>query len=215
MKSKFYKPILQKIQECSSPHSSAGKSPKSTHSAATSSNIINNNNSTSNLNALIEETFSGYNSGDEYERIVVCPKDGNLSPEDWDSRDKAFIKALSAERGFKIHEIVEDGACLFRSISLQIYGDQDMHEDIRQQTMDYIFKNREYFAQFVTEDINDYVSRKRKNHVHGNHIEIQAISEIYNRPVELYVYGVEPINIFNSDQMKNGCVEPLRLSYQV
>lgn len=50
------------------------------------------------------------------------------------------------------------------------------------------FKNREYFAQFVTEDIDSYVSRKRNNYVHGNHIEIQAISEIYNRPVELYTY---------------------------
>lgn len=50
------------------------------------------------------------------------------------------------------------------------------------------YKNREYFAQFVTEDIDSYVSRKRNNHVHGNHIEIQAISEIYNRPVELYSY---------------------------
>lgn len=50
------------------------------------------------------------------------------------------------------------------------------------------FQNREYFAQFVTEDITDYVSRKRNSHVHGNHIEIQAISEIYNRPVELYSY---------------------------
>ncbi len=32
----------------------------------------------------------------------------------------------------------EDGACLFRAISYQMYGDQDMHEHIRQQTMDYI-----------------------------------------------------------------------------
>lgn len=42
------------------------------------------------------------------------------------------------ERGFLVEEIAEDGACLFRAISLQIFGDQDMHEVIRQQTMDYI-----------------------------------------------------------------------------
>lgn len=67
--------------------------------------------------------------------------------------------------------------------------------------------------QFVTEDINNYVSRKRNNHVHGNHIEIQAISEIYNRPVEIYAYHTEPVNIFGQDQIKAG-VEPLRLLYQ-
>lgn len=49
-------------------------------------------------------------------------------------------------------------------------------------------QNREYFAQFLTEDIAGYISRKRKKNVHGNHIEIQAMSEIYNRPVELYCY---------------------------
>lgn len=45
----------------------------------------------------------------------------------------------------------EDGACLFRAISIQLYGDQEMHDLIRQRTMDYIFQNREYFAQFITE----------------------------------------------------------------
>lgn len=49
-------------------------------------------------------------------------------------------------------------------------------------------QNREYYMQFVTEDIDDYVLRKRNNYVHGNHIEIQAISEIFNRPVEIYAY---------------------------
>lgn len=52
------------------------------------------------------------------------------------------------------------------------------------------YQNREYFTQFVTEDIDSYVSRKRNNHVHGNHIEIQAISEIFNRPVEIYAYHI-------------------------
>lgn len=158
--------------------------------------------------------YSGYNSGDEH----IGQKE-DLTPEEWEERDKLFEKQMS-DRGFILEEIAEDGACLFRSISLQIFGDQEMHEVIRRQTMDYIvsyhitklnvnvmlicgerektynfkylhyfqYKNREYFAQFVTEDITSYVSRKRNNHVHGNHIEIQAMSEIYNRPVELYSY---------------------------
>lgn len=158
-----------------------------------------------------DDTYAGYNSGDEH----IGPKDGDAvaTLAEWQDRDQRFVKALGEVRGFDINEIAEDGACLFRSISLQLYGDQEMHEVIRQQTMDYIYKNREYFAQFVTEDIDSYVMRKRNNHVHGNHIEIQAISELYNRPVELYCYQTEPINIFNSDQLKNG-YEPLRLSYQ-
>lgn len=134
-----------------------------------------------------------------------------LTAEQWKERDDEFIAAI-AKRNLVIEEILDDGACLFRAIALQIYGDQEMHDDIRQQTMDYIQINKEYFAQFVTEDITKYISRKRKNNVHGNHIEIQAISEMYNRAVELFSYQTEPINIFRPEQLNNG-YEPFRLSY--
>lgn len=82
-----------------------------------------------------QNIYSGYNSGDEH----IGQKD-ELSTDEWEARDARF-KNLMYERGFVVEEIIEDGACLFRSISLQIYGDQDMHEDIRQQTMDYIVSN--------------------------------------------------------------------------
>lgn len=80
-----------------------------------------------------EETPSGYNSGDEHQ----AGRDAGLTEHEWKQRDEEFAKTLAKE-GLIVKEIEEDGACLFRSISLQIYGDQDMHEDIRQQTMDYI-----------------------------------------------------------------------------
>ncbi|KXJ68886.1 hypothetical protein RP20_CCG001245 [Aedes albopictus] len=214
-----YPPVLptvsnkkQAAPSCSSPMGNAGgRSPMSAIPSSSNLNVVatgSNSSNSINLKAAIEEALSGYNSGDEH----VGQKDAQLSPDEWKKRDDAFVKIMS-ERGFVIKDMVEDGACLFRAISMQIFGDQDMHEMIRQQTMDYIYQNREYFAQFVTEDINNYVTRKRANHVHGNHIEIQAMSEMYNRSVELYCYQLEPINIFNSEQLNNGN-EPLRLSYQ-
>ena len=119
---------------------------------------------------ILEEKVSGYNSGDEH----LESKENNLTSEEWKHRDEKFSKILTQERGLLIKEMEEDGACLFRAISYQIYGDQDMHDMIRQQTMDYIYQNREYFEQFLTEDIHSYVKRKRQNHLHGNHIEIQG-----------------------------------------
>ena len=119
---------------------------------------------------ILEEQVSGYNSGDEH----LESKENNLTSEEWKHRDEKFSKRLTQERGLLIKEMEEDGACLFRAISYQIYGDQDMHDMIRQQTMDYIYQNREYFEQFLTEDIHSYVKRKRQNHLHGNHIEIQG-----------------------------------------
>ena len=56
-------------------------------------------------------------------------------------------------------------------------------------------KNADYFAQYVTEDFVAYVNRKRQEFSHGNHVEIQALSEMYNRTVEVYHYstGAFPI----------------------
>ncbi|XP_017479766.1 PREDICTED: OTU domain-containing protein 5-A [Rhagoletis zephyria] len=163
---------------------------------------------TANLLKDVEETYSGYNSGDEH----LQPKEGSTTADEWQQRDEQFAKCM-AQRGYELRPVEEDGACLFRSISLQIYGDEEMHDVVRQHTMDYIYKNREYFSHFVTEDINSYIKRKRRKDSHGNHIEIQAMSEIYNRPVEVYSYKPTPINIFNSEQLNKGYA-PLRLSYQ-
>jgi OTU-like cysteine protease. len=49
--------------------------------------------------------------------------------------------------------------------------------------------NGDYFSQYVTEDFDTYVDRKRHEYVHGNHIEMQAMSEMYNRTVEVFCYG--------------------------
>lgn len=104
---------------------------------------------------ILEEKVSGYNSGDEH----LGTKEHNLSSEEWKMRDEKFSKSLS-ERGLKIQEMDEDGACLFRAISYQLYGDQEMHDVIRQQTMDYIYQNREYFAQFITEGNKNETTEK-------------------------------------------------------
>ena len=42
------------------------------------------------------------------------------------------------KRGFIIKRMGEDGACLFRAVSDQIYGDQEMHSMVRKHCMDYI-----------------------------------------------------------------------------
>lgn len=50
-------------------------------------------------------------------------------------------------------------------------------------------RNRDHFAQFITEDFDAYIRRKRDPHCYGNHAEIQAMSEMYNRNIEVYAYS--------------------------
>jgi hypothetical protein len=55
-----------------------------------------------------------------------------------------------------------------------------------------------------------YIARKRQARCFGNHLEMQAMSELYNRNIEVYSYSLQPINIFQAATNTN---EPIRLSY--
>ncbi|KAL1493028.1 hypothetical protein ABEB36_011170 [Hypothenemus hampei] len=165
----------------------------------------------SNKNIIVEkkEEPTGFNSEDEYDDSSV---DRLLTNEEWQKRDEFFSRCVSS-LGWEIKQMNEDGACLFRSIADQVYGDQEFHHQVRQDCMNYIVQNRDYFEPYVTEDFDKYVARKRTWHVHGNHLEIQAMSELYNRTIEVYCYQIKPINIFNYSNRILNSNEPIRLSY--
>ena len=130
-----------------------------------------------------------------------------------DDDDNAFVQALK-KKGLEIVEQAGDGNCLFRAISLQVYGDPNMHAEVRARCMDFMAVNEEHFGEFVTgETFKEYIARKRLDGVHGNNPEIQAISELYNRPVQVFTpdRGGSPINIFHKEY---GTADiPIRLSY--
>ena len=45
--------------------------------------------------------------------------------------------------------------------------------------------DRAHFKDYLDEDFEAYVARKLRDGVHGNNPEIQALSELFNRPVEV------------------------------
>ena len=48
--------------------------------------------------------------------------------------------------------------------------------------------NYDHYAAFVTEDFTQYIARKRLLDCYGNHLEITAMSELFNRNIEIYAY---------------------------
>ncbi|XP_017875487.1 OTU domain-containing protein 5-A isoform X5 [Ceratina calcarata] len=174
---------------------------------ATDAGVIANNRMAIAAANLEHELANGYNSGDEY----TGRTGNNLTLAEWQERDRWFEKRMR-KMGFVVKKMGEDGACLFRAVADQVYGDQEMHSVVRKHCMDYIASNQEFFSHFVAEDFSTYVDRKRQEYVHGNHIEMQAMSEMYNRSIQLYCYSTEPINIFHT--MVESDNEPIRLSYQ-
>ena len=63
--------------------------------------------------------------------------------------------------------------------------------------MDYIALERTFFSDYVVEDIDQYIETKRKDGEWGDDVEVQALSEIYARPIEIYVFGDKPIRTFH------------------
>ncbi|KAL5967246.1 OTU domain-containing protein 5-B [Taenia solium] len=130
----------------------------------------------------VTDLGTGNNSEDEYGRMSE-----NTSPNSAKSEGNALEQLLKEKKGWKVVRVHGDGACLFRSC-----------------------KNREHFSQYVTEDFDHYLHRKRQPNCFGNHLEIQAISELYNRPVEIYYNNVVPINVFHAEYSHD---VPIRLGY--
>ncbi|XP_015273598.1 PREDICTED: OTU domain-containing protein 5 [Gekko japonicus] len=85
-----------------------------------------------------DEAGAGYNSEDEYE--TAAARIESMDPATVEQQEHRFEKALREKKGFIIKQMKEDGACLFRAVADQVYGDQDMHEVVRKHCMDYLVK---------------------------------------------------------------------------
>ncbi|XP_037485554.1 OVARIAN TUMOR DOMAIN-containing deubiquitinating enzyme 6-like [Triticum dicoccoides] len=146
----------------------------------------------------------GYNSADEQGACYTSSYDDS-------EREHMFEHDLRRVKGFEIRKMAADGNCLFRAVADQVYGDPETYDMARQMCVDYMERERDHFSQFMTEGFTPYCKRKRKDKVYGNNIEIQAFAEMYNRPIHIYSYSTEPINIFQGSY--NTDVPPVRLSY--
>ncbi|CAN7128054.1 unnamed protein product [Brassica rapa subsp. narinosa] len=148
----------------------------------------------------------GYNSSDEHTPSFTPSHAGSGS-----EREHQFETEIRQSKGFEIRRMLEDGNCLFRAVADQVYGDSESYDLTRQMCMDYMEHERDHFSQFITEGFTSYLKRKRRDKVYGNNVEIQALAEMYNRPIHIYSYSTEPINIFQGSY--NTDTPPIRLSY--
>ncbi|MCL7032947.1 hypothetical protein MKW94_030262 [Papaver nudicaule] len=146
----------------------------------------------------------GYNSADEQNHCFRSSYDDA-------EREHQFEIDIRRGKGLEVKRMLEDGNCLFRAVADQVYGDTEAYDLTRQMCIDYMERERDHFSQFITEGFTSYCKRKRRDKVYGNNVEIQALCEMYNRPIHIYSYSTEPINTFHGSY--NTDTPPIRLSY--
>jgi OTU domain-containing protein 5 len=87
-----------------------------------------------------------------------------------------------------LKRIVGDGNCLFHAVSHQLYGTEKFHGVVRAACMDHMERQAQFYSQFVVGGatrFKEYIRLKRMDGVWGDDPEIQAICELYDRPVEV------------------------------
>lgn len=130
-----------------------------------------------------------------------------------EEREAAF-RAELARVQWRIAVVRADGNCLFRALAYAIWGDEELHAQLRARVMDYIADERDYFSQFVAEDFRRYVRRKRRDGTHGNHVELQAAADMLNVRIEVYAYSLMPVAVIDGwNRRTESGAPPVRLSF--
>lgn len=107
--------------------------------------------------------------------------------------EQSFRQRLQRETGFVVVDCDADGNCLFRAVAHQIYGSVDRHAEVRAACMDYIERNASYFRTFIADEpIEAYVSARRRDKVWGDHLELVALREMFNKQVEVFRHDAPP-----------------------
>ena len=69
--------------------------------------------------------------------------------------------------------------------------------------MDYILSEKKYFQSYIEggkSEIVEYCKHKKQVGVWGDDLELQAIREIYNIPIEVYAYSCKPMKTFHENK---------------
>jgi OTU domain-containing protein 6 len=97
--------------------------------------------------------------------------------------------------GFTIKDIKADGHCLFTSVAHQLAlrsGEQLTNQacfEMRKIATSYMRSNPDSFAPFIEGDLSEYCDNMSNTASWGGQIEIQALSDALQTPVEVYAAG--------------------------
>lgn len=93
---------------------------------------------------------------------------------------------LSAKFALRVSKvIIGDGNCMFRAVSLHLYGTQDRHMTVRGKAIDHLSRHPELLA--FMEDRNHYLSDMEKEGTWGDELMLTTIAATYN--ITLLVYS--------------------------
>lgn len=114
--------------------------------------------------------------------------------------DKDFENKIR-QFNLAVVKIIPDGNCLFRAVAHQVFDNEDMYPELREQCMDHIANDRAFYHPFMGgQDFNTYIAQMRQNGVWADNLEIQALSEMLKAEIQVFHTQSIPIVIFAENQ---------------
>jgi len=134
----------------------------------------------------------------------------------WDKYFKEFQDSLQP-KGIFMRDVEGDGNCLFRSISDYVEGDENNHEKYRNMAVEYITKNKEYFALFLLDDekIEDYIKDMSEDGTWGGHFELVALSSLLNVKFCLHIKDKEDPVIIKCSEKELKRAKYVHIAYHI
>jgi len=111
--------------------------------------------------------------------------------------EMASFLAEVQQMNWKLVVVDADGNCLYRCFATQIYGDTNKQSFVRHECCQYMRKNRKFFENFIP-DFDQRMFEKEQEYEWGDHVDITALSELYNVRVRVFEYDKEQKKLYMS-----------------
>eukprot|EP00656_Telonema_subtile_P001052 TRINITY_DN10501_c0_g2_i1.p1 TRINITY_DN10501_c0_g2~~TRINITY_DN10501_c0_g2_i1.p1 ORF type:complete len:297 (+),score=61.29 TRINITY_DN10501_c0_g2_i1:131-1021(+) len=105
------------------------------------------------------------------------------------SREEDIVEGIQLlDERLKNHNMVaepmkDDGNCQFRALSHQLYGDQELHGEVRSFVVAHIREHADEYQLYCDEDINAYITRMSRDRVWGDELTLKAAVDAYKATV--------------------------------
>ncbi|KAJ8605159.1 hypothetical protein CTAYLR_000346 [Chrysophaeum taylorii] len=81
------------------------------------------------------------------------------------------------ELNLREFEVRGDGACQFRALAHQLYGDEELHGTVRSRIATYLEEHADKYGPFVDDGFERFVERMRRPEEWGDHVTLQAAAD--------------------------------------
>eukprot|EP01083_Nonionella_stella_P231104 816318_1 len=131
-------------------------------------------------------------------RLRALGADLGETQEERDIRQEMESFLVEVEQlNWKLQTVDADGNCLYRCFAINIYADTDKHMLVRRDCCQYMRQNKSFFVNFIP-DFEERLREKEAENEWGDHVDIAALSELYNVRVRVFEYDCASAKLYMS-----------------